>query len=377
MDAERAHGIVQHIALRRGDLLDLELELAPAVRKDVVQLDIAVLIGTVLANQVVVLVLNEKAHPVNSLAGHGIDLFNTHAGELFVLEGDRRQFASPDGHVLRGRVKTVPLRTGSLGHDIDVILQTGNRDKAGGIRGVSADQLAICLFHRKRAAVQRLVCAFYHLADLQTIGALVRKNQLIIAARLDLNGLGHVLQNVPIRRFGFGHDQCAVREPRQGNNAVFVGLGTVFDKLAVRFGDRKNRVFQRLSGILIYFADGKAGASGIGECHLVGLAGTDFDGLGCFIDRIAIRRSGLCDHECAGLQFRQVDQAIGVGHSALAHNRTVPARDFEHSALQRLFRFAVDFFNQQAGLFGVLHSKLGVLGSRMLDLKHLTVEDVF
>ena len=111
-DAERAHGIVQHIVFRGSDLLHLDLDFALAVCQQVVQFDVAVLIGTVLANQVVVPILDEKAYPIDALACHGVDLFNAHAGELFVLEGNGRQLASLNGHVLRGRVQPVTLRTG-------------------------------------------------------------------------------------------------------------------------------------------------------------------------------------------------------------------------------------------------------------------------
>ena len=73
-DAERAHGIVQHIAFRGSDLLHLDLDFALAVCQQVVQFDVAVLIGTVLANQVVVPILDEKAYPIDALACHGVDL---------------------------------------------------------------------------------------------------------------------------------------------------------------------------------------------------------------------------------------------------------------------------------------------------------------
>ena len=90
-DAERAHSIVQHIALRGGDLLDLELDFALAVCQQVVQFDVAVLIRTVLADEVVVLILDKEPNAVNTLACHCIDLFNAHTGELFIFKGDGRQ----------------------------------------------------------------------------------------------------------------------------------------------------------------------------------------------------------------------------------------------------------------------------------------------
>ena len=111
-DSQRAHGIVQHIAFRGSDLLHLDLDFALAVCQQVVQFDVAVLIGTVLANQVVVPILDEKAYPIDALACHGVDLFNAHAGELFIFKGDGRQLPGRYNHVLRGRVQPVTLRTG-------------------------------------------------------------------------------------------------------------------------------------------------------------------------------------------------------------------------------------------------------------------------
>ena len=58
--------------------------------------------------------------------------------------------------------------------------------------------------------VQRLVCTLDHLADLQPVGTLIGERHFVVAARLDLDGLGHVLQNVAIRRLDLSHDQRAV-----------------------------------------------------------------------------------------------------------------------------------------------------------------------
>ena len=375
-DAQRSYRIIQHIAFRGSDLLYLDLDFALAVCQQVIQLDVAVLVSRILADQIVILVLDEEPHTVNTLAGHCIDLFDAHAGELFVFKRHCCQLSGLDNHVLRGGVQAVALGTGDLGHDIDAVLQSGHSCKAGGVRGVSAHHFAVCLFHRKCAAVQRLVCTLDDLANLQAVGLFVCERQFIITARLDFYGLGHVLQDVPIRRLDLSHNQRAVREPRQSNDAVFIGLCTVLYDLAVCLGNGKNGIFERLTGVLIDFLDRKPGLFGIGERHLVGLAFPQFHSLGCFIDHIAIRCLDLGNDVSTGFQFGQMDQAVGVCHRVFTNDRSVPTSDLECCTLQSLAGFAVHLGDQQARQAGVFKGQRIGLAQHDRDCARLAVQNV-
>ena len=320
------------------------------------QFDVAVAVRRVLADQILVFVLNDEANAADRLAGNAVDLLDAHRGQLDIFKFYGGQFASLYDNILRSGIQTIAVRGLDLGYDIDAVLQTGNVDQTGRIGGILTDALAVYLLNLEFRACECFAGTLNHLANLQTIRLFVGKGQLIGLTGLDLNGLRGVLQDIAGRRCNLGYDQSAIRQAVQRNRAVYIGF-CFLNQFAIRLGDLKFRIFQRLTGFFINLLDDQTRLLSILESYFISLTLTELYRLRSFIDYISIRGLYLSDDICASVQLCEVDNAIRVSNSRFTDNRTITTGDLEGCTGQRLMSLGINLLNQQTGLLAVLNSK--------------------
>ena len=141
----------------------------------VFQLDIAIAVGGILANNVLILVFDQETHARNRVFRHAVNLLDADAGHLGIFKFHSGQFTSLYNNILRICVDTVAIGSLDLGYDIDAVLQTGNVDQTGRIGGILTDALTGHLLDLEFRACECIAGTLNHLADLQTICLLLVK----------------------------------------------------------------------------------------------------------------------------------------------------------------------------------------------------------
>ena len=193
---EGADGGIQHIAVRR---LDFPHQIL-AVRQRLVDIDIAVLVGCVLADGIALTVRNEEGHAVNALAGHTVDFVDEHGAGLRVLDGQRGRLTGFYLKIVRRAVQQIPLCGFNLGGGVPAVRKLRERDNAVAVRGISADALTIHLGDLKLHTLDALTAVCIHLDDLTAADGRVGKGQRLRVVAVDLNGLRGAVQHIAVRR---------------------------------------------------------------------------------------------------------------------------------------------------------------------------------
>ena len=200
---------------------------------------------------------------------------------------------------------------------------------------------------------------------MQAICFFVGKGQLIGLTGLDLNGLRGVLQDIAGRRCNLGHYQRAIRQAGKRDRAVYIGF-CFLNQFAIRLGDLKFRIFQRLTGFLVDFLDGKTGLLFVGKSQLIAAACLDLNRLGRILQNVAVR----------GLNFGYYQRTI---RQAGKRNRTVFVRfDFLDEFAVRLRDFEFRVFQRLTGIFvHLFDNKLRLLGILKGDFIGLTLAELY
>ena len=318
----------------------------------VFQLDITIAVGGILANNVLILVFDQETHTRNRVFRHAVNLLDADAGHLGIFKFHCGQFTSLYNNILRICVDTVAIGRLDLGYDIDAVLQTGNVDQTGRIGGILTDALAGHLLNLEFRACECFASTLNHLANLQAIRFFVGKGQLIGLTGLDLNGLGGVLQDISGRRCNLGYDQSAIRQAVQRNRAVYIGF-CFLNQFAIRLSDLKFRIFQRLTGFLIDFLDGKTGLLLVGKSQLIAAACFDLDCLGRILQDVAVRGLNFGYYQRAIRQAGKRNCTVFVRFGFL-DEFAVRLRDFEFRVFQRLTGIFVHLFDNKLRLLGIL-----------------------
>src|SRR5699024_4123246 len=134
--------LVQLIALCGLQLPDVEAALALGQR--LINIDVAILVGGVLPDGVLVGVIQKELYIINSLAGNGINLVDDDAAEGLILHLENRGLAILHLKIVGGIVQLEPLSGLDLHGVVGAILQ-GKERTAVLIRGDGVDQLVVDL----------------------------------------------------------------------------------------------------------------------------------------------------------------------------------------------------------------------------------------
>ena len=226
---------IQHITVRRLDFPHQVL----SVRQRLVDVDIAVLVGCVLADGVALAVRNEESHAVNALAGHTVDLVDEHGAGLCVLDGQRGRPTSLYLEIVGRTVQQIPLCGFNLGGGVPAVRKLRERDNAVAVGGVGADALAVHLSDLKLHTLDALTAVRVHLDDLTAADGRVGKGQRLRVVAVDLNGLRGAVQHIAVRRFDLRYHISIRFEVHQLDLAVAIrGVNAIRSDRAAVVSDK-------------------------------------------------------------------------------------------------------------------------------------------
>ena len=227
---------IQRITVRRLDFPHQVL----SVRQRLVDIDIAVLVGCVLADGIALTVRNEEGHAVNALAGHAVDLVDEHGAGLRVLDGQRGRLTSFHLKIVGRAVQQIPLCGFDLGGGVPAVRKLRERDNAVAVGGVGADALAVHLSNLKLHTLDALTAVRVHLDDLPAADGRVGKGQRLRVVAVDLNGLRGAVQHIAVRRFDLRYHISIRFEVHQLDLAVAVrGVNAIRSDRAAVVSDKR------------------------------------------------------------------------------------------------------------------------------------------
>ena len=232
---EGADGGIQHITVRRLDFPHQVL----SVRQRLVDIDIAVLVGGVLADGIALAARNEESHAVNALASHTVDLVDEHGAGLCVLDGQRGRPTSLYLEIVGRTVQQIALCGFDLGGGVPAVRKLRERDNAVAVGGVGADALAVHLGDLKLHTLDALAAVRVHLDDLTAADGRVGKGQRLRVVAVYLNGLRGAVQYITVRRFDLRYHISIRFEVHQLDLAVAIrGVNAIRSDRAAVVSDK-------------------------------------------------------------------------------------------------------------------------------------------
>ena len=227
---------IQHITVRRLDFPHQVL----SVRQRLVDVDIAVLVGGVLADGIALAVRNEEGHAVNALAGHAVDLVDEYGAGLRVFNGQRGRPTSLYLEIVGRTVQQIALCGFDLGGGVPAVRKLRERDNAVAVGGVGADALAVHLGDLKLHTLDALAAVRVHLDDLATADRRVGKGQCLRVVSVNLDGLRGAVQHITVRCFDLRYHISIRFEVHQLDLAVAVrGVNAVGSDRAAVVSDKR------------------------------------------------------------------------------------------------------------------------------------------
>ena len=311
---------VQDVAVRRLNFT----QIITAIRQSFVHVDVAVLVGGVLADGVVVAVIQQEGSAINALAGIRVHLVQQDIGGLAVGQRQCCSLTVLYLHLLGRGIQLIAGDGFQLRHGVPAAVKLRKLDHAVSVGGVGTDDLTIHLAHFKLNAGKPLAAAFIALGNDKPADGRVGKGQSLGIVRVDHYGLGAGVFINGIA--GNGLDFCdhnRAGDLIQNDLAVLVGhiqsIGGQFTAFsihepAIGVGDLELNALQRLSGYRVNLVDDKAPQLLVFDGDGLRIAAAADDNIGhSFFNHIAIRCFDFRQHISTGQQICQLDLAVGVG----------------------------------------------------------------
>ena len=306
---------VQRIAFSRFQLTQIK----PPGHRQIVDVDIALIIRRIFADGLLAGVIEDKLDPVYAFFRNTVDLMDDNTAEGLIGHGEGGGLVVLCGKVVRRAVHLEALP----GLDLHRVVVPGLQldiYTALTVRGHSVHQPAVHLSNLKGDIGDALrLIRLVDLDDLHAPGPLVEEGELLRLPLLDEDALRRAIQHEPVHRFGLlRRDGDAGLQILQNDLTV-----PVRDELPVAWteerpgavgdqeGDAGKGLVVRPLDVLL---NGEGGAGGVVEGQCLGVFRVHGHGLGLRprVDGIARDSLRLLDHDGAG-DPADANLAIGVG----------------------------------------------------------------
>ena len=236
--------------------------------------------------------------------------------------------------------------------DLDDALLVGPVQPVGGeLTAIGINHTTVSVGDLELDTLQRGLRYGILLVDDETAERLVEELQNIGLVVLDLNGLGCIVQQVPLRRLYFRHDDTGRLHIGDGDITPFVSAvltARVAHSSTVRSGHTEDGTRQRLLSHGIHLLDDKIAQGSVLESDFLALSALNLDGVNGIVQQVAVLGLGLKNFIAAAGDTLQMDGAVAVsGVGSCGILAAVTAGNFEFHTTQRLLSNAVHLGNEQ------------------------------
>ena len=333
----------------------------------------AVLVRFILADGVLITVVEQEGHAIDALARGAVDLMDQNAGQGLILNGERGGLAILHLEIMRRVVQFKSIRIFDFNGIIAAIFQR-EEGTAILIGGHGIHKTVICTADLELHIGDALgLFVGIDFDDLNAADGIVIEIQALRVVGVHNHSLGAGLgvDAVIRQRILFRHDQCA---DYIGEDDLPVGIGHIgalsgelaalgIHIGAIGIGDFELNALQGLAGDGIQFVDDQVALGLVSELQCDGLACSDACGLRCIVQNVAAILGArlFYDQRGAGIDTFNQEGTCAVGGElaiGIAHHSAVRSGDEEFHIRQRLAAHTVDLFDQQSALGRVAEVQL-------------------
>ena len=354
--------LIQRVAGGGFQLSQIKAAAQPA--RDLVNVDVALIVRGVLADGLLVRIIEDKLYAIDPLSRGAVDFVDDDAAELFVGHLQRHMLAVFDLKIVGRIIQPERFVRCDLFCIVTTILQR-HEHTAIFVRRNGIDQSIVHLADLKGRIGDALTMVI--LVDLDNLHAahgIVVKVERLGVIRIDHHGLGtsvfvdgvagdclNLRHHHGTGNTGNGDFTCLIR-PVQAGGGQRATLGIYIRAICV--GDLKLNTFQRLlcNGVLLY--DDEIALGGVAELHRDNFIGLDLNRLRGIIENVPRLRAGFLDDKCgAGGDVRNGERACAVRHElavGVADEIAVGIRDKELHVRDGRVRHSVHLFHKHTAL---------------------------